>query len=254
MPGRLTVVGLGIGLSAHVTYEAQQALRHADRVFHLAGEVVQGLWVQQQNPQATALDDCYAEGTARKDTYAEMTRRIIQAVREGHHVVAAFYGHPGIGVDAAHAAIAQARAEGFEATMQPGVSAGDCLVADLGIDPFTTGWQAHEAWRFVESRPRFEPTCPLVLWQIGLVYQSSINFDAKPNRRGLRAITATLLETYASTHEVVLYEASPYPITSSRLEHLPLSALPKADVNFGTTLYVPPRATRRRPARRTKTR
>src|SRR3546814_12671609 len=34
-----------------------------------------------------------------------------------------------------HKAIAQARAEGLEAHMEAGVSAEDCLYADLGIDP-----------------------------------------------------------------------------------------------------------------------
>jgi precorrin-2 methylase len=61
------------------------------------------------------------------------------AVREGLNVCAAFYGHPGVFVYASHQSIRLARAEGFEAQMLPGISAEDCVFADLGIDPENMG-------------------------------------------------------------------------------------------------------------------
>ena len=64
-----------------------------------------------------------------------MAEAILEPVRAGKRVCAAFYGHPGVFVLPSHDAISRARAEGFEATMLPGVSAEDCLVADLGVDP-----------------------------------------------------------------------------------------------------------------------
>ena len=56
---------------------------------------------------------------------------------------------PGVFARVPHKAIAQARAEGFEAHMEAGVSAEDCLYADLGIDPGEVGCQQYEASQFM---------------------------------------------------------------------------------------------------------
>ena len=75
------------------------------------------------------------EGRSRLDTYQDMVDRILACVREGSDVCVAFYGHPGVFVYPSHEAIKRARIEGYKATMLPGISAEDCLFADLGIDP-----------------------------------------------------------------------------------------------------------------------
>ena len=74
-----------------------------------------------------------------------MADTILNEVRAGKTVCAALYGHPGIFACVGHIAITDARAEGFSAEMLPGISTEDCLVADLGIDPGTTGMQSMEA-------------------------------------------------------------------------------------------------------------
>ena len=56
-----------------------------------------------------------------------------------------FYGHPGIFAWSPHKVIKVARAEGYQAHMEPGISAEDCLYADLGIDPGRCGCQHYEA-------------------------------------------------------------------------------------------------------------
>src|SRR3546814_11468295 len=68
-------------------------------------------------------------------TYREMVAAMLAEVRAGRRVCGAFYGHPGVFARVPHKAIAQARAEGFEAHMEDGVSVEDCLSADIGIDP-----------------------------------------------------------------------------------------------------------------------
>src|SRR3546814_14587936 len=80
-------------------------------------------------------------------TYREMVAAMLAEVRAGRRVCGAFYGHPGVFARVPHKAIAQARAEGFEAHMEAGVSAEDCLYADLGIDPGEVGCQHYEIGR-----------------------------------------------------------------------------------------------------------
>src|SRR5437773_2103233 len=92
-----------------------------------------------RDPQGTMREaGLSAPGKPRRETYAEMVEELLAPVRAGHNVCAAFYGHPGVFVNPGHEAIRRARAEGFPARMLPAVSALDCLVADLGIDPAAT--------------------------------------------------------------------------------------------------------------------
>lgn len=240
--GRLTVVGTGIRLASQVTLEALAHVEQAERLFFLAGDLATARWLRRLNPSAESLFDCYAEGRPRLESYALMTARVLAAVRDGRQVVAAFYGHPGVGVHPAHAMIREARAAGYRADMLPGISAEACLVADLGVDPLHAGWQSYEAWAFVATRPRFDARAALILWQVGLVFEDSIRFSGASDRRGLIAIARALGRAYAPSHRVILYEASPFPVSVPRIESMPLDTLARARVSTSTTLFVPPRA------------
>jgi precorrin-6B methylase 1 len=76
--------------------------------------------------------------------YDRMVERILSYVRRGLNVCVVFYGHPGVFVHPGHESIRRARIEGFSACILPGISAEDCLFAELGIDPSKNG-QSFEA-------------------------------------------------------------------------------------------------------------
>jgi uncharacterized protein YabN with tetrapyrrole methylase and pyrophosphatase domain len=168
-----------------------------------------------------------------------MVEEILAPVRAGRRTCAAFYGHPGVFVLPSHVAIAQARQEGFEAEMLPGVSAEDCLFADLGVDPSTAGCQSYEATRFLEWRPAIEPRAALVLWQVGVA--GSANHTAEPQAPALGALVDALRQHYPDDHEVVVYEASSFPGVAPVIRSTPLLELAGA-VTPASTLYVPPLA------------
>ena len=161
-----------------------------------------------------------------------MVDEILGPVRDGKRVCAVFYGHPGVYVEPSHDAVRRAREEGFEARMLPAVSAEDCLVADLGVDPGESGWQSWEATSFLLHGFRPDPTAGLVLWQVDGI--GKLDWDLDPDPRGLAALADVLVELYPPEHELLFYRASIYPIavawtTRVRLDELRRSrALPPA--------------------------
>jgi hypothetical protein len=169
-----------------------------------------------------------------------MIAAMLAEVRAGRRVCGVFYGHPGVFAQVPHRMIANVRAEGFEAAMQPGISAEDCLYADLGIDPGTFGCQHYEASQLMFFRRRIDPSACLILWQIGLAG------DRSTASRGTGAAHRQLLlellqaEGYPPDHEVVIYEAATLPIAQPRMERVALSALVEAELHPHTTLVVPP--------------
>jgi len=237
--GRLACVGLGMMLGAHIGPRARSHIEQADVVFAAASDPVVELWLQQMNPDVRSLQPFYAEGKPRHETYRQMVEALLAQVRAGKHVCGAFYGHPGIFAKAPHDAIAQARAEGFPAHMEPGVSAEDCLYADLGIDPGRVGCQHYEASQLLFYRRLIDPTAYLVLWQISLTGDRTYRrFSTGPELRQL--IVERLLENYPADHEMIVYEAATLPTSAPRMEPVRLDALVHAELHMHSTLVVPP--------------
>jgi len=240
VPGSLTVVGTGIRFGVQLTPEARAALLGADRVLHLVTDPVARQWLETLRPDAHSLHSLYTVGKDRAEAYAAMVQAILIPVYEGLDVCAAFYGHAGVFVSPSHEAIRQAQAAGYEARMLPGISAEDCLFADLGLDPGTTGCQSYEATDFLVNRRAIDSRALLILWQAGVVGNRTHVLEADPSP--LAALVERLLEYYSDHHEVTVYEASPYPIGRPIIVRTALNRLGDAGVAPASTLVVPPRA------------
>lgn len=238
-PGRLSVVGSGIRLAGQLTVETRHLVRQADRVLAVLADPFSLGVLRELNPATTSMQVHYAQGRPRDESYARMVESLLAPVRAGEHVCAVFYGHPGVFVWPAHEAIRQARSEGFEATMYPGVSAEDCLVADLGIDPGVSGLQTYEAADFLVHPRVYDPRTPLVLWQLAVLGDlSRSTFETDP--AWVRALARVLAEAYPADHEVTVYEAAVGPFDKTRMEAVPLGRLHELEFTQASTLYVPP--------------
>jgi len=237
--GSLTIVGTGIQAVTHVTPQTRACIEEADKVLYLMVDPVTVEWIRKLNPTAESLGRFYGTGKLRGVKYSEITEGILQFVRKGLNVCAAFYGHPGVYVDPGNAAIRRARAEGFSARMLPAISAMDCLYADLGVDPGALGSQSYGATHFLRRVRRFEPGRPLFLWQVGLIGETRVPSRAC-NRAGLKLLAAELKKFYPRNHKVVIYEASQFVICKPAIRTVRLADLPAARVSPLSILYVPP--------------
>jgi hypothetical protein len=207
-------------------------------VLHVAADAVAAEWLASLNPRARSLTNHYRPGVPRRLIYEGMVEEILAAVRAGKRVCAVFYGHPGVYVQPSHEAVRRAREESFEARMLPAVSAEDCLVADLGVDPGEHGWQSWEATGFLLRGFRPDPTAGLVLWQVDGI--GKLDWNRDPDPRGLAALADVLAELYPPEHELVFYRASIYPIADAGTTRIRLDELAKLPCAPAGTLYVPP--------------
>jgi uncharacterized protein YabN with tetrapyrrole methylase and pyrophosphatase domain len=239
LDGSLVVAGTGIQFGNHTTREARREIEQADKILYLFADPAPVPWITRLNPTAESLGRFYARGKPRSETYAEIVEEILGWVRRGLRVCALFYGHPGIFVTPSHEAVARARSEGFTARMLPGVSAEDCLFADLGLDPGDVGCQSFEATTFLLYHCEFDTSIPLILWQIGTI--GVRDGVPAPSRQGLQVLVDRLAEKYGPDHQVVVYEASPYAICDPTIQRASLSDVDPATVTGMASLYVPPK-------------
>jgi tetrapyrrole (corrin/porphyrin) methylase-like protein len=236
--GTLTVVGTGIKVGAHMTLEAKFHIEHDDHVVYLVADPATRAYILELNPRAEALDVWFKLGRPRYECYAAIIQHVLDLLRKGGNVCMALYGHPGVFVYPSHAAIRLARAEGFRAVMLPGISAEDCLYADLGFDPGVEGCQVFEATEFLVYGHSLNVELPAVLWQVGVVGQLT-HAGMESNPAGIRILTEVLLSFYPREHTVAIFEAAQFPVFDSRVEMCALEHLPEIKMSAITTLFVP---------------
>lgn len=238
--GSLVVVGTGIQTAGQLTTEASEWIRLSEKVLYVVANPTSESVILSLNPAAESMNVFYGEGKLRKHTYRQMVDRVMVCVREGLATCMAAYGHPGIYARASHESIRRAREEGYLARMLPAVSAEDCLLADLGIDPGEPGCHSYEATSFLRNRRRPDPFAYVLLWQIGVIGEQGFAADGFDVTHGLQQLVQYLSEYYAADHEVIVYTAA----TAAGYEHfelrIKLSDLANVEVPTLSTLCIPP--------------
>jgi uncharacterized protein YabN with tetrapyrrole methylase and pyrophosphatase domain len=239
--GSLVCVGVGVTLGSHIGPLTRSHIEKSDVVFVGVADGVMEQWLMRMHRDVRSLQPFYQEGKSRMQTYRQMVQAMLSEVRAGRKVCGAFYGHPGVFAWAPHKAIEVARSEGFRAHMEPGISAEDCLYADLGIDPGKYGCQHFEASQMMFYRRRIDPTAYLVLWQVGLAGDQSLKRFAT-GAAYRQVLIDVLARDYPLDHEIIVYRAATLPLYRPRIERLPLSQLAQANIEVPDTVIIPPAA------------
>lgn len=234
-PGRLIIAGSGIRAVGQLTLETVAWVEAADVVCYVLADPVTERWVLDHARAAEDLSRLHDPEQVRLFSYATMAARLVDHARRGKTVVGLFYGHPGVFTSPSHWAVELARSEGIEATMLPGVSAEDCLFADLGVDPGQGAFQAFEATEMLLTKREPASDAHVVVWQIGVIAAQQLVAGA-----GLRAFTDYLLGFYPADHEVIHYRAPQTVLGKPLHQTVRLADLPTVAASVTSTLYVPP--------------
>jgi hypothetical protein len=228
-------------LGSHLTPLARSHIQQADVVFAAVSDSVVEIWLERMHPDVRSLQPYYGGGKSRMTTYRIWVDLMMAEVRAGKRVCGVFYGHPGIFAWSPHKVIEVARAEGFRAWMEPGVSAEDCLYADLGIDPGRFGCQHFEASQLLFYERRIDSYGYLVLWQVGLVGDLSLKrFHTGAAYR--QVLVDRLAEDYPLDHELIIYRAPTLPIHQPEIRRIRLRDLAEARMTAEETVVLPPAA------------
>ncbi|MDT8449578.1 MAG: SAM-dependent methyltransferase [Wenzhouxiangellaceae bacterium] len=236
--GRLVVVGCGFQPSRHASQRSISEIARAEVVFALTDAFALD-WIARHNRNLHDLSRFYADDRDRRASYRDMQQAIVDEVRAGRRVCVVFYGHPGVFAQVGRKALAQARTDGFETAMEPGISAEACLYADLDLDPGEHGLQSLEATQLLIEKRNIDPSALLLLWQIAQTGNlACTGFDARAE--WLELLVDKLSRWYPRDHEVILYQAATLPIQDFRADRIGLVELPGARISSATTLVVPP--------------
>lgn len=236
--GSLTVVGTGISLSGQMTIVTESVLKNADVVFAVVTDSAL-VNLKHINPNTHCMRHHYEAGKPRLQTYNDMQQTLVDAVVSGKKVAAAFYGHPGVFVYPSHQTVKVLRQMGYEAKMLPGISAEDCIVADLGIDPAEKGCQTYEATQFLFRQYTLDPYMMQIVWQIGAIAEFNMVEEITSHELGMTILRDELLVYFPPDHTAIVYEAAILPFAKPRIEKVALRDLHTVVPTGISTLVLP---------------
>jgi hypothetical protein len=244
--GTLIIIGSGIQ-SLGFSMNDIKVIEDADVVFYCVADPATIVWLKKKRPDAYDLYTLYDDNKIRYYTYMQMTESMLYCLRQGKKVVAIFYGHPGIFVLSTHRAIAIAKKEGLTAEMRAGVSALDCLCADIGVDPSHPGMVTYEATDMLIRLRKPDTSLHVILWQVGLIAEMGYRRSGFINQNFI-TLVEYLQQFYGKDYEVVHYIASRYPTIASKIERYTLEQLkdPRIRVKISglSTFYIAPKDAR----------
>ncbi|MBT8400147.1 MAG: hypothetical protein KJO98_06700 [Rhodothermia bacterium] len=234
----LAIVGIGLRGVRQVTDEAHDEIARADRILTIVESPETNEWVATVNPKA----EIEAIGMVRwwdEDRLRGWVDDILGAM-DGRHTVLVLEGHPGVCVPPTHILLDRARRRGVNARMLPGVSTFDLVCTEAGLDLVSQGCLVMDATEFLDRRMSPQPSCHLVLWQVGVV-GDPVQSRAVVSRDGFARLVERLQELYPMDHLASIFEWS-----SSGLERKASSIgeLGAMEVTERTTMIVPALKTR----------
>lgn len=235
----LVVVGTGIKFLLHLTLEAEINIKNADKVLYLINNPAMEEWIRKANSCSYSLNSIYFKYKLRRDCYQALTEFILATLDEHLHLCVVIYGHPTVFAQPALQAVIEARKRGYNAKVLPGISAEDCLFADLLIDPGTFGCQSFEATDFLIHKRKADNSSYLILWQVDVVGVLD-NPSSHHDPSNTKYLVDYLSADYNLDHEVILYQAAQYPLFNPIIQKFSLCQLPEVQLTSISTLCIPP--------------
>lgn len=235
----LIIVGSGIKFMSHLTIEAKACIEKANKVLYLINEPAIEEWIKKSNPSSESLEFLYTKHLHRSANYITISNYIFAQLKKFQTLCFVTYGHPTVFDESTLYAANKANEQGYEVIIMPGISAENCLLADLRINPGSSGCQSFEATDFLIYRREYDASSHLILWQASVIGMLGSTKDHDP-REGLAILANYLYEKYKKNHVIISYEAAQYPGFKPIINKIQLKNLAHTKIGRIATLYVPP--------------
>lgn len=240
----LIIAGTGIKFLSHLTLEVKAVIETSSCVIFLLNEPAIKHWISKTAKKYISLDNTYFSTSLREDAYNKIADQVLDCLLDYDDVCFIIYGHPTIFSSITAEIKKRIKSNGVNLQVMPGISAMDCLFADLNIDPGMYGMKSYDASEFILYDQVFSATSHLILWQISIIGKSEIVKDDEINinkqKKAIEILTSKLIQHYPFDYNIVLYIASQYPGSNFKVIHLKLNELIKTHIPRLATLYIPP--------------
>ena len=235
------VVGLGIVHVDQLTRETERYMALSNEILYVERGAGVHKFLESKCGKVTDLTRLYVEGGDRLRTYREMAAAVVSAALDRPPVTFALYGHPLIFSYPPFLVREMARYLGLTVKLLPGISAMDCMFADLAIDPSMSGIQIYEATDILIRKRPLQNDVPALIWQIGSLETSLYSEHASGPERFSR-FKKHMFQFYPEKHVVYAVSSATHPLLRPQIYEFSIEKIDDYAqlLHAGFTLYVPP--------------
>ncbi|HAT2053601.1 SAM-dependent methyltransferase [Legionella pneumophila] len=242
----LALVGTGIKTIAHITEEAKGYICTCDKVLYLVNEPLLERYIHKLAKSSESLDAIYFNAKSRENAYKNVAQFIYGEIEDVDSLCVVIYGHPCVFATPGLLAFS-GLSNNIKTVVCPGISAQDCLYADLRFDPASGGIQSFDATEYLLYDRSVDISSHVVVNQIGMVGNlglptNTVNFEA------INFIKNKLIKLYKNGKKAIIYEAALYPGTHPKITEFELEQLDRQELTTLSTLYIPPDENLRMPS------
>ena len=232
----LAILGLGISGPRHLTVEAVEYLRRAQKVLTLSAWSAE---LHQFNNHVTRLNDLYWSDDTDWNTYQRIARTVVRHARRGPGlIIFAVDGNPAVFDDIVWESYRLCRRAELPVTIVPGISSLDVLPIALRFDPGNVGLQIMEANQLVVYDLVLNPHLATLVLQVGWFGSSILRKRRHQTRRALDPLVNHLLKFYPKNFPAffVFDHRQGTQILKTSVASI---ALHSSQIHPGMTLYLP---------------
>ena len=235
----LIIVGLGIKSFAHLTKEAEKVIMESDKVLYLSNDKLYPKWIKEVSKKSESLNEIYFSEKKREDSYNALKDKVKMELSKVDNLCLAIYGHPAFFVQLTEK-VSDCIADQYDFRVLPAISALDCLLADLVINPGHGGMQVMDATEMLVNKRYVDISSHIIIFQIAAIGLTGHHRCDNLMQGGLEILCEYLLKYYPKKHEVIFYKASQYPLMQPKIIRCFLSEAATTQVCEITTMYIPP--------------
>lgn len=195
-------------------------------------------WIQQNSQNAISLEDIYFSQEARGKAYQLISNKIRSSLDDYDLIFVVLYGHPVFLSSITTLASSKLKEEGVDTHILPGISAFDCLMSDLQIDPIH-GCMIVDSSILISKEKKIDQTNHIVITQLAVTLTKK-SIDIPIGDREMNLFKDYLLKYYSGDHEFIVYEASLYPHQPPKIIKSTIGELNVNMVSTISTGYIPP--------------
>ena len=239
----ISIISSGIRSIHDLTLEARNVLSDSDIVFYLFSDLFSINYIRSISKKSVNLKQFYKSNKKLNETYQNIVDVVMSAASNSVNVSVIFYGHAGVFCKPSHEIKRRAILNNLKFRFLPGISAEDCMVADLGYDP-GEGSQVFEASSLLFNQQKLDVNIHNVIYQIGVIEKEEQTYNLHTKYQYLNDFFNYLLSFYPETHLVTNYIASPFYFQTSTIHTFFLKDGFKIEnlekISGNSTLYIPP--------------
>ncbi|HAU0262593.1 TPA: methylase [Legionella pneumophila] len=234
----LALVGTGIKTIAHITEEAKGYICTCDKVLYLVNEPLLERYIRKLAKSSESLDSIYFNSKSRENAYNNVAQYIHRAIEDVGSLCVVIYGHPCVFATPGLLALS-VLSDSIKTVVCPGISAQDCLYADLRFDPASGGIHSFDATEYLLYDKSVDTSSHVVIYQIGMVGNLGLPTNTV-NLEAINFIKKKLIKLYKKGKKAIVYEAALYPGTHPKISEFDLKQLDRQKLTTLSTLYIPP--------------